>query len=175
MNLTTILLIAAAIVYVLIRRLTGEPFEVRHLVVPPVVLIALGGYQVSHTLQSGLSHAVLDGVVLGAGAVLAVAGGIVRGLTVRVFVRQGSLWYRYTAWTVVVWVAVIGVRFAESSAGMALGADTAAVAAALPLMLGLSLLGEAAVIARRGIATGVPFATNVRHARRAARRDLINS
>ncbi|MEV0565144.1 hypothetical protein [Dactylosporangium sp. NPDC050588] len=167
MNLTTILLIAAAILYVLIRRFTGEPFEVRHLVLPPVLLIALGGYQVAHT--SG-QHPVLDGAVLGAGALLAVAGGIVRGLTVRVFVRQGRLWYRYTAWTVVVWLVVVGVRFAESAAGTALGADTAVVVAALPLMFGLSLLGEAAVIGRRGLATGVPFGDW----HRSSRRDLIH-
>jgi hypothetical protein len=160
MNLTTILVIAAAVLYVLIRRFTGEPFDTRHLVLPPVLLIALGGYQVSHAFEKGtLSHGLPDGAVLGAGALLAVAGGVVRGLTVRVFVRQGRLWYRYTALTIVVWAAVAGARVAEGAAADGLGADPAVVATALPLMLGLSLLGEAAVIARRGIATGVPLRT----------------
>jgi hypothetical protein len=160
MNPTTTLLVAAAVLYVLVRRFTGEPFDVRHLVVPPVLLIALGGYQVSHAFGGGgtLSHAVLDGAVLGAGAVLAAAGGVARGLTVRVFVRGGHLWYRYTPLTLAVWVVLIGSRFAEDAAARALGADPAVGAAALPFMIGLSLLGEAAVIGRRGIATGVPFA-----------------
>ncbi|GAB3855107.1 hypothetical protein GCM10027610_087730 [Dactylosporangium cerinum] len=135
---------------------------------PPVLLVAWGGYAVSQTFTgTTLPHALLDGAVLGAGAVLAVAGGLLRGLTVRVFVRNGHLWYRYTAMTVVVWVALIGARFAEGAAGGALGADAAVTTAALPFMLGLSLLGEAAVVGRRGIATGVPFAP------RDARRGLI--
>ena len=124
-----------------------------------MLLVAWGGYAVSQAFTGGtLPHAVLDGAVLGAGAVLAVAGGLVRGLTVRVFARNGHLWYRYTALTVVVWVVLIGVRFAQDAAGRALGADAAVVAAALPFVLGLSLLGEAAVVGRRAIATGVPFA-----------------
>ncbi|GAA3192818.1 DUF1453 family protein [Dactylosporangium siamense] len=159
MNLTTALLVAAAVLYLLIRRLTGEPLEARRLVLPPVLLVAWGGYAVSQTFTGAtLPHALLDGAVLGAGAVLGVAGGLLRGLTVRVFVRDGHLWYRYTAMTVVVWVALIGARFAEAAAGRALGADAAVITAALPFMLGLSLLGEAAVVGRRGIATGVPFA-----------------
>jgi hypothetical protein len=167
MDITTLLLVAAAIGYVGIRRFTGEPFQLRHLVLPPVLLIILGGYQVSHAFNTGktLSHAVLDGAVLGAGAVLAAAGGVVRGLTVRVFVRDGHLWYRYTPLTLVVWVVLIGLRFAEDAAGRALGADPAVVAAALPFVLGLSLLGEAAVVGRRGIATGVPFAPGTGRAR----------
>jgi hypothetical protein len=159
MNLTTTLLVAAAVGYLLVRRFTGEPLEARRLVLPPVLLVAWGGYAVSGALTGGtLAHAVRDGAVLGAGAVLAAAGGIVRGTTVRVFVRNGHLWYRYTPLTVAVWLVLTGLRLAEEAAGRALGADPATVAAALPFMIGLSLLGEAAVVARRGIATGVPFA-----------------
>ncbi len=161
MHPTTMLLVAAAVLYLLVRRCTGEPLEARRLVVPPVLLVAWGGYGVSQTFTGAtLPHAVLDGAVLGAGAVLAVAGGLVRGLTVRVFVRNGRLWYRYTAMTVVVWAVLAGVRFAEDAAGRALGADATVVAAALPFVIGLSLLGEAAVVGRRAIATGVPFASS---------------
>ncbi|MEV4510486.1 hypothetical protein AB0K00_16145 [Dactylosporangium sp. NPDC049525] len=178
MNLTTALLIAAAVLYLLVRRFTGEPLQARRLVLPPVLLVAWGGYAVSQAFTAGtLAHAVLDGAVLGAGAVLGVAGGLVRGLTVRVFVRDGHLWYRYTALTLLVWIVLIGARFAENAAGRALGADAAVLAAALPFMLGLSLLAEAAVTGRRAIATGVPFAPREtrrgghREARREARRE----
>lgn len=92
MNPTTTRLVAAAVLYVLVRRCAGEPLEARWLVLPPVLLVAWGGYQVSHAFTGGtLPHAVLDGAVLGAGALLAVAGGLVRGCTVRVFVRDGHL------------------------------------------------------------------------------------
>ncbi|MDG6101592.1 DUF1453 family protein [Dactylosporangium aurantiacum] len=169
MNLTTTLLVAVAVLYVLVRRFTGEPLQARRLVLPPVLLVGWGGYEVSHAFTGGtLPHAVLDGAVLGAAAVLAAAGGLVRGLTVRVFVRDGHLWYRYTAMTLVVWVALLGVRFAEDAAGRALGADAAVVAAALPFVIGLSFLGEAAVVGRRALATGVPFAPH-RDRRPAAR------
>ena len=165
MNPTTALIVVAAVLYVLIRRFTGEPLEGAAAGAAAGAARRVGRLRgVADVHRHDLTHAVLDGAVLGAGAVLAVAGGLVRGLTVRVFVRDGHLWYRYTALTVVVWVALIGAPVRRGAAGRALGADAAVLAAALPFMLGLSLLGEAAVVGRRGIATGVPFAPGDRGA-----------
>jgi len=166
MSIPTVLIAVAVIAYLLIRRFLGEPLEARRLILPPVILIGWGGISLSNAGGGSVHHAVLDGVVLGLGALVAVLGGIVRGLTVKVFVSNGHVWYRYTALTVVVWIALIALRVGQSAGAHALGADDAVLSAALMLVFGLSLLGEAAVVARRAVATGAPFAP------RGAQRDV---
>jgi hypothetical protein len=158
MSLTTALIVAV-VVLLLVRRFLGEPLEARRLAAPPLILIVMGAYSLSKIdLAAVAHHPVVDGAVLGFGALVAVLGGIVRGLTVRVYVRDGHVWYRYTLLTVVVWAGLAALRFAQSAAAGALGADPAVLDAALLLILGLSLLGEAAIVGRRAIATGAPFA-----------------
>ncbi|WP_433047278.1 hypothetical protein [Dactylosporangium sp. CS-033363] len=169
MNTTTLLIAVAAIVLVMIRRFAGEPLEARRLIVVPVVLLLIGGYSISQVdFATAVQHPVVDGAVLGAGAVLAVLGGVVRGLTVKVFVQNGHVWYRYTLVTIAVWLGLIVLRAGQTFAGRALHADSALLTAGLLVILGLSFLGEAAIVGRRAIATGAPFAP--RGARRAARR-----
>ncbi|MGI5238187.1 hypothetical protein [Dactylosporangium sp. CA-139066] len=168
MNPTTLLIAVAVIALLMVRRFMGEPLEARRLVVPPLILIVMGGYALSKVdFAATVHHAMLDGAVLGAGAVVAVLGGVLRGLTVRVYVRNGHVWYRYTLVTIAVWAGLIVLRLGQSFAGHALGADQGILTAGLLLVLGLSFLGEAAIVARRAIATGAPFAP--RGARRAAR------
>jgi hypothetical protein len=158
MSLTTALIVAV-VVLLLVRRFLGEPLEARRLAAPPLILIVMGAYSLSKIdLAAVAHHPVVDGAVLGFGALVAVLGGIVRGLTVRVYVREGHVWYRYTLLTVVVWAGLAALRLAQSAAAGALGADPAVLDAALLLILGLSLLGEAAIVGRRAIATGAPFA-----------------
>jgi hypothetical protein len=160
MDLTTALIAVAVVAYLLVRRFLGEPLQARRLILPPLILIVWGGVNLSHVGSGGTAvhQALLDGVVVGFGAIVAVLGGVIRGLTVKVYVRDGHTWYRYGLMTVVVWLALIALRLGQSLAGHALGADQAVLNAALLLILGLSLLGEAAVVARRAIATGAPFA-----------------
>jgi hypothetical protein len=170
MNLTTALVALVVIVLVMARRFAGEPLEARRLILPPVLLLAFGAYALSKVDFGGVHKAVVDGAVLGAGAVIAVLGGLVRGLTVRVYVQNGHVWYRYTLLTAGVWVALIALRLGQTLAGRVFGADQAVLAAGLLMVLGLSFLGEAAIVARRAMATGAPFAP--RGARRAARNGI---
>lgn len=167
MTLTTALIAIAVIVLLIVRRLAGEPLGVRRLVAPPLILIVFGAYALSRIdLASAVHHAVLDVAILAAGAVVGVAGGVARGLTVRVYVQNGHVWYRYTLLTIAVWLGLIALRVGEAVAGRALGADQTVVDAGVLLVLGLSFLGEAAIVGRRAIATGAPFAP--RGARRGA-------
>jgi membrane protein CcdC involved in cytochrome C biogenesis len=168
MNATTLLIAVAVIVLLMVRRFMGEPLEARRLILPPVILVILGGYSLSQIdFPAAAQHPVTDGAVLGLGAVVAVLGGVVRGLTVRVFVQNGHVWYRYTLVTLAVWLGLVVLRIGQLFAGRALHADQAVLSAGLLLVLGLSFLGEAAIVGRRAIATGAPFAP--RGARRAAR------
>jgi len=153
MNLLTGLLALAAIVYVLVRRLAGEPLEGRRLVVLPLILTIAGVSQLTRVHPTPLDVTVL--VVEGAAAVVL---GAVRGLTIHVYAKGGHLWYRYRPLTVVVWAGSLLLRLGQTAAGHALGADTDVLGTALLAVLGLSLLAEAFVVGRRAMATGVPFA-----------------
>lgn len=153
MNLLTGLLALAAIAYVLFRRLAGEPLEGRRLVVLPLVLLVLGATQVD-----GMHVTPLDVTLLVVGGAVGVVLGVLRGLTVQVYAKNGHLWYRYRAITIVVWLASLLLRLGQIVAGHALGADTKVMSAALLPVLALSLLAEALVVGKRALATGVPFA-----------------
>jgi hypothetical protein len=153
MNLLTALLAVAAIGYVLVRRLAGEPLEGRRLVILPVVLLIIGATQLN-----GVHATPLDVAVLVVEGVAALGLGAVRGLTVHVYGRGGHLWYRYRPITIVVWLGSILLRVGQTFVAHTLGADVSVLGAALLLMLGLSLLAEALVVGKRAIATGVPFA-----------------
>ncbi|MFI5910732.1 hypothetical protein [Dactylosporangium sp. NPDC051541] len=169
MNTTTLLIAVAAIVLLMARRFAGEPLEARRLILPPVILLIVGGYTLAQVdFATAATHPVIDGAVLAMGAILAVAGGIVRGLTVRVFVQNGHVWYRYTLVTIGVWLTMAVLRVGQLFAGRALHADQAVLSAGLLVVLSLSFLGEAAIVGKRAIATGAPFAPQ--GARRAARR-----
>ncbi len=153
MNLITVLLVLAAVGYVLVRRLAGEPLEGRRLAVLPIVLAVVGGAQLR-----GAHVTPLDVAVLAVEGVVAVGLGALRGLTVDVYNRDGHLWYRYRPLTIVVWAGSILLRFVGAAVGHELGADTGVLSAALVLIVALSLLGEALIVGRRALASGVPFA-----------------
>jgi hypothetical protein len=125
------------------------PVDGRRLALLPLVLTIWGVTSLAQGFHGTLHAYGTDVGLLALGAVLAFGGGLVRGLTVRLYPREGQLWYRYTWLTVAVWVGLILLRVAQATVGWAVGADTSVLAAALPLMLGLSLVGEVAVIGAR--------------------------
>ncbi|WP_221325896.1 hypothetical protein [Actinoplanes sp. L3-i22] len=155
MNIATALLILGFLVYAMVRRFLGEPLESRRLVLLPLALTAYGVYTVA---QTDFVHPTADLVALVTGGLVAVAGGVLRGRTVRIFVRDGHTWYRYTWVTLAVWGGLIALRFGQAVAAVSLGADQSVLTASLALALGLSFLGEAAVVGPRAMATGAPFA-----------------
>ncbi|RLU83089.1 DUF1453 domain-containing protein [Streptomyces griseocarneus] len=144
--------IAAVAVIVVIKRLRGEPLNARDLLIPPAILTGIG--IVSLTKAHGLTAA--DFVWMGAGAVLGVALGAVRGATITVFEKDGVLWQRYTART----FAVMVVSFAIMAGFGLLAAKAGMHEEARPtqLTLGISFLGEALAVGLRALGTGVPFA-----------------
>ncbi|MCC3768442.1 DUF1453 domain-containing protein [Streptomyces sp. UNOC14_S4] len=144
--------IAALVIAVVVKRLRGEPLNAKDLLIAPMVLTGIG--IVSLTKAHGLTAT--DFVWTGAGGVLGVALGAVRGSTITVFEKEGVLWQRYTART----FAVMVVSFAIM-AGFGLIAAKAGMheeARPTQLTLGISFLGEALAVGLRGLQTGVPFA-----------------
>ncbi|MFD4639994.1 DUF1453 domain-containing protein [Lentzea sp. NPDC058436] len=137
MNATVeIVLIAAAIVFVMARRLIGEPAVGKRLLLLPAILGVIG-----------LTQVVPDSLVfLLVSVVLSVAFGVLRGLTIRTYERDGLVMLRYTAMTVVLWVASIAARFAL---GFVLA--PAAAGNGLMLVVGAGLLAEGLVVMSKAV------------------------
>jgi hypothetical protein len=168
--LLEILIGVAVVVYLFARRLAGEPLAARRLVVMPAAVTIWGGYQLLHT-HGGLGTVDLMVVVIAAAASLAL--GVARGATIRVFVRDGQLWQRYTFVTIGVWLLSVVIRLGIDWAGHLAGAGTSVLTSSLVLSLGVSFLGEAAVVGTRGLRHRAPFAP--RDARRVARASRLSS
>jgi hypothetical protein len=162
MSLVQILLIMAAVVYVMTRRMMGEPLQAKRLLVLPVAATVWGVYELSkHHLTT------LDVTLLVVEAVVAVTLGLLRGTTIRVYECEGHLWYQYRVLTLAVWVASALIRVGLGFGGHLLG-STLTPAASLLMMLGASFLGEAAVVGMRAVRSGVPFAPDRRASLRRA-------
>ncbi|MFJ9692078.1 DUF1453 domain-containing protein [Kitasatospora sp. NPDC101183] len=150
--------IAAVVVVVVVRRLRGEPLNARDLFAAPVVLTALGLWSLAqhHGLRAG------DYVWVGAGSVLGLALGALRGATVVLFEREGVLWQRYAGRTFL--VAVLSLAVMAGFSLLAARCGLAADARPVQLSIGVGFLGEALVVGCRGLASGTPFAPERREA-----------
>ncbi|GAA3584287.1 hypothetical protein GCM10022419_077660 [Nonomuraea rosea] len=151
MDVLQILLIVGAVVYVVARRLAGQPLIAKDVYVPPLILAGIGIHDLA---QIGLSALDLGWIVVT--AVLGVVFGAVRAGTTVVYQRDGVLWQRYTWKTLVVWAVTFVISFGVGALAVATGMH--AEARSMPLSIGVGLLGEALVIVLRSRAAGAPFA-----------------
>jgi len=140
-----IILIIAAIGYLLIRRLLGEPVEGRRLLLLPAVLTGIGLMDLGEAAQSPASIG-----FLAVTAVLSVGIGLLRGMSIRVFEQDGIVIMRYIPATVLLWVLNIAVRF---GAGLVDGNAAHAAGSGLMLTLGAGLLAEGLVVLRKAVST----------------------
>lgn len=124
--------IAAALVAMIVKRFMGEPLNVRDLAGPAIVLTAIG----LHDAQSFTVLPLVVGFVFG----------ILRGVTIKLFEKDGHLWQRYTWQTLVVWAVSIAV-------GLLLGQTGPRT-----LSIGVGLLGELCSVGVKALRTGVGFA-----------------
>ena len=143
------LLVLAAVSYVLASRWRGRPIESRRLLVLPAVLSGYGLLQFTGASSRGLRA--VDVALLAAAIAVSAAMGLFRGMSVRVFVRDERPWMRYRFLTLMLWAATVAVRLAVAAVSNAMGAPAAARGPAIVLSVGVTLLAEGAVIARRGL------------------------
>jgi len=156
MSAVQIVLIAALVIYAIGRRFTGQPVGARSMLIP----VALTGYGL-YTLV-GSTHgrfSVADIALVASELALGVIAGLGRGATIRLYLRDGHLWQRYTVATLLVWIAMIAVRLGFGYAGHAMGA-TLSVAGVSMLTFGASLVVESLLVAWRAAATGAPLLPN---------------
>lgn len=153
-------LVTVAVGYTIVRRSIGEPLNARDLFGPPVALLVIGGYSLSRVPEvAGVDIAWLIGT-----SAAGLALGVWRGATVHLMVKGGALWQRYPVRTYLVWVVSLvvngGLGLLATHAGM--HADVRPVT----LSIGVGLLGEAASVGLRALATGMPFSAESRADRR---------
>jgi hypothetical protein len=144
-----IILILAAVCYVLVRRMLGEPAEARRMLILPAVLCVIGVSNVAHDATSAVPLLFL----IGSGAISVVIGAL-RGLSVRLSDRAGLAFVRYTWVTVALWVANLAVKFGGNILIRVVDPHAAAAAgSSLLLTLGAGLLVEGLVVLARAMRT----------------------
>ncbi len=154
MSIANILLILLAVAYLMGKRLAGLPLTDRSALIP-LVLLGYGLYSLN-----GVHVNAADWAVLAVEALIGLVAGVIRGITIKIYPRDGHLWMRYTPLTVAVWVATIAARIGVGVVGRELGA--ASTTATIMAMFGLTMLIETLVVRQRAsahtLATGVPLA-----------------
>ena len=155
MNTVQILLIAALVVLLIGRRFTGRALDPRRSMIVPAAMAVYGFTLVRHSPSISRT----DVVWLVASGAAAVVTGLIRGRSVRLYERDGVLWQRYQASTLVWWIVSIGARIAIGAAAVAAGADRSVMTSSTLLMFGVSLAAEAAIVLPRAFSSGVPIAS----------------
>lgn len=156
--LTLVVLIALALV-VVVRRFRGTRLVADDLVGAPLVLTAIGLFQLHRGVgltQIGLG----DSAWLAGALVLGLVLGFARAATVRLTSHEGALLARYTPATLAVWALSIAGNAGFGILAAAAGAH--ADGRPLLLCLGVGLLGESVVLGMRALSTGLPFTSGTR-------------
>ena len=142
MTFTTIAIAAALIVFVLAKRVRGEAVrEPKKLFLLPIVVGVIGLQNVTHAKVN-----TIDIAVIAAGAALSLGLGLLRGKFDRVTLVNRSPFMSWSAASVAVFAGNVLAKLALDAGGVAAGGTTAALTSSILLSLGLTLLGEAAVV-----------------------------
>jgi hypothetical protein len=154
----TIVLVVAAVGWMLWSRMKGQPLKVRRLLVLPVVLTVLG---ITDLTGSSAPHLTAKDIgFLATGAAISAVLGAARGATIVIYPQAGELWQRYRPVTVGLWITLIATKLILMVIAGAAHASAGGGTSSLLLTLGISLLAEAAIVGPRALSTGLPFATD---------------
>jgi hypothetical protein len=142
MTLTTIAIAAALIVFVLAKRVRGETVrEPKKLFLLPIVVGIIGVQNVSHAKPNAVDIAVIAG-----GAALSLGLGLLRGKFDRVTLVNGSPFMSWSPASVAILAVNVLAKLALDAGGVAAGGTSSPLSSSILLSLGLTLLGEAAVV-----------------------------
>lgn len=150
-----VLAVIAIVAYVIGRQLLGEALRGKRVILLPAVLFVVG-----LTRLGGGGHHVraVDVACLVASGLIAAGIGAGQGAMMRLEARDGGLWGRMPPRGLLLWAALVASRVVMTILASALGAHVAASSAPIVLLLGVNRLGQAAVITRRALSSGIPFA-----------------
>ena len=88
-----------------------------------------------------------DLALLAVEIVVALVAGLARGATIKLYVRDGHLWQRYSVMNLLVWIGLIAVRIGSAGLGHGIGANLPE-SGTLMATFGVSILVESLVVAR---------------------------
>jgi hypothetical protein len=148
----TIAIIILAVAALLIRQFRAREIRTGLFIAVPAVLLGLAARALDHTPPATAASVAL----LAVGATTAIALGILRGVSERVWhAPDGSALHQSTIVTLLLWVATVAVRGIVIVAERTLGVHVD-VAAEIELVCGASLAAQFAVVSwRAGLLGGV--------------------
>jgi hypothetical protein len=169
MTFVQALVIVALIVWTLARRFVGQQLQARRMIIIPAILTVWAVWQLD-----GVHSTTPEVVLLGVQAAISIGLGGLRGMSIRVYLRDGVAWFRYRWLTIGLWLVTIAVRVVFAVATGAL--NPAASDAGIPSLLvglGVGLLAEAGVVVARVAARGLPLAERPQRQRARRRSQAI--
>jgi hypothetical protein len=89
---------------------------------------------------------------------IAVTIGLLQGRMMRLEARNGALWGQMPVRALWLWALLVGSRLIMTVIALAVGAKVAGSSAPIIMLLGINRLGQAAIVMRHALATGIPFA-----------------
>lgn len=141
-----VLLIAAAVVWILIRQIRLAPVKTRLLILAPLLL----GYFGLRALPASLAQDAADVALMTLSVVVSAALGVWRGRTIAVWRDESGVWWRRGSnLTLVLWGVLFAARGLLYALDVATGHAEASTAGALLLTLAVSFAAQNAVIALR--------------------------
>lgn len=150
-----VLAVIAVIGYVIGRQLMGEPLRGKRVVLLPVILAVAGaadlGTHGRHVRPADVACLVISGLI-------ALTIGLLQGRKMRLESRNGALWGQMPVRGLWLWAVLIGARLIMTVIALAVGAKVAGSSAPIIMLLGINRIGQAAIVMRHALATGIPFA-----------------
>ena len=150
-----VLAVVAVIGYVIGRQLMGEPLRGKRVVLLPVILAVAGaadlGAHGRHVEPADVAWLVISGLI-------AVTIGLLQGRIMRLECRNGALWGQMPVRGLWLWAVLVASRLIITVIALAVGAKVAGSSAPIIMLLGINRLGQAAIVLRHALATGIPFA-----------------
>ena len=148
-----ILLIAAAVVWILARQVKPAPVKTRLLVAAPLIMAYFG---IKNTPASTWKDEA-DLAFIAIGAVFSIALGLLRGTTIRVWRESDGSWWRAgSKYTLYLWGALLAVRAILAGAADATGHKAADGLGPILFSLALSFAAQSVVIAMRMTDSSAP-------------------
>ncbi len=142
MNLTTVAVGVALILFVMGRRVKGQAVSApKKLFLLPLLVVVIGVQNVTHAKMNAVDIAVVV-----AGAVLSVGLGLLRGHTDKLSMVDASPWVSWGVASVALLALNVLAKLALDAGGVAAGGHATALTSSILLSLGLTLLAEAGVI-----------------------------
>jgi hypothetical protein len=150
-----VLAVIAVIGYVIGRQLMGEPLRGKRVVLLPVILAVAGAVDLG---KHGRHVETADVICLVISGLIAVTIGLLQGRMIRLEDRNGALWGQMPVRALWLWALLVGSRLTMTGIALAVGAKVAGSSAPIIMLLGINRLGQAAIVVRHALATGIPFA-----------------